>query len=76
MDQSLFKKHTNSLENRKNNKQEIISYIEQQTGVLLEEKNISISKKTITFHISSVVKQKLFQNKIEKLLLVKGFTLC
>ncbi|MFA6608554.1 MAG: hypothetical protein WCT07_01435 [Candidatus Paceibacterota bacterium] len=74
MDESLFKKHIINIKRRKNNKEELILFIKEKTGVDLEETMITLSKKEVSFHLSSVVKQKLFQKNIEEILKQKGFT--
>ena len=75
MDQSLFTKHLVNINKQKNNKAEILLYIKEKTNIVLEEKDIVLSKKQVKLNISSVIKQKLFQKNITGLLKEKGYTL-
>lgn len=75
MDESLFIKHLVNIKKQKNNKEEVILYIKEKTGIELSESMITLSKKEVTLHLSSVVKQKLFQKNIEELLKEKGYRL-
>lgn len=75
MDENLFLKHLVNINKRKNNKEEIILYIKENTGVELDESTITLSKKIVTLHTSSVVKQRLFQKNITEILKQKGYTL-
>ena len=73
MDESLFIKHAIQIRKQKNSKEEIISYIKEKIGVELQEEMFSVSKKEVTFSTSSVIKQKLFQKNIVKVLEEKGY---
>lgn len=73
MDESLFIKHLVQIKKQKNSKEEVINYIKEKTGIELEELNITVSKKQITFNISSTIKQKLHQKNINKVLEEKGY---
>ncbi len=75
MDNNLFKKYSIQIDTQKKSKKEISSYIEEVTGICIEEKNITISKKTISLNLSSVQKSKLIQKDIQKKLSEKGYTL-
>lgn len=75
MDEGLFKKHLINIKKRENSKDEILIYIKEKTGVILEKKEIVVSKNKITLNISSVVKQKLFQKNIIILLKEIGYIL-
>lgn len=74
MDESLFVKHFINLKQQKNSKEEIIIYIKEKTGIEIEETTINLSKKHILFQVSSVLKQKLHQINIAKILEDKGYT--
>ena len=74
MDESFFVKYAIQIKKQKNSKEEVISYIQEKTGILLEEEMVTISKKNITFQFSSVIKQKLFQKNIIQILQEKGYT--
>ena len=74
MDESLFVKHILQIKKQKNSKEELITHIKEITGIELEEGMIIISKKQITFIVSSVLKQKLHQKNITNILQEKGYT--
>jgi hypothetical protein len=75
MDESLFKKHLINIKRQQDKKEEVIFYIKEKTGIEIEGKDLIISKKEITFNLSSVIRQKLFQKNLENLLKEKGYTL-
>jgi hypothetical protein len=74
MDESLFIKHFLQIKKQKKSKEEVLNYIKEKTGIILQEEMITVSKKQIIFQISSVIKQKLFQKDIVKVLEEKGYT--
>lgn len=73
MDESFFKKYAKQIEIRKSDKQEIIDIVQGISGFTLSEDMFSLTKKQIVFHVSSVVKQKLFQKKVIEGLEEKGY---
>ena len=73
MDESLFIKHALQIRKQKNSKDEIVTYIKEKTGIELQEEMFSVSKKQVIFSVSSVIKQKLFQKNIEKILEERGY---
>lgn len=73
MDKSLFERHLRQIKKQKDSKEELLNYIKEKTGIELDENNIVVSKKEVVFNVSSVVKQKLFQKKIEEVLNEKGY---
>lgn len=75
MDLSLFQKHFAQINRQKNNKEEVINLIKEKTGIDLDESMITLSKKEVTLHLSSVMKHKLFQKNVEEVLKEKVFTL-
>lgn len=75
MEGSLFNKHKNLLHQRKSSKEEIISYIQEHTGININEEDITLSKKEVQLHTSSTVRQNLFQKGVKELLARKGFIL-
>lgn len=75
MDQSLFKKHILQIKKIKNSKQEVLLFIQEVTGVILEQEEIIISKKKITIQTSSVKRSYLFKKGIKELLKEKGYEL-
>ncbi|MCF7843969.1 glycogen/starch/alpha-glucan phosphorylase [Candidatus Gracilibacteria bacterium] len=74
MDESLFIKHALQIRKQKNSKEELINYIKDKTGIELEENMITSTKKVVTFTVSSVLKQKLHQKNISKVLEEKGYS--
>jgi hypothetical protein len=75
MDQSLFKKHILQIQKIKDSKEEVCLLIQEVTGVLLEQEEITISKTNITIQTSSVKKSILSQKRIKELLKEKGYEL-
>ncbi len=75
MEQGLFSKYIRNIKERENNKQEIITSIVETTGVLLNESEISISKKKISISTSSVKKTAILQKKGKEVLESLGYTL-
>lgn len=75
MDQNLFKKYTLHIDKQKTSKQELISFIETITGILLEENQVSINGKTVSLTLSSVMRSKLATQKIRDSLKEKGYNL-
>ena len=73
MDEGLFSRYKKQIEEQKENKQDLIMYIKKYTGILLEDNEIQITKKEISLFVSSIVKQRLFQKNIEKILKERGF---
>lgn len=74
MDNNLFKKYSIQIDTQKKSKKEISKYIQEITGVLIEEKDITVSKKIISLNLSSVQKSKVVQKNIQKILSEKGYT--
>lgn len=75
MEQGLFGKYIRNIKERENTKQEIITSIVNTTGVLLNESEISISKKKINISTSSVKKTAILQKKGKEVLEALGYTL-
>ena len=75
MEDGLFNKYKKQIQKQKNEKKEVCDLIEEKTGIKIEESKITISKKSIQINISSVIKQKLFQKDITKVLKEKGYSL-
>lgn len=73
MDESLFIKHLIQIKKQKNSKEEILIYIKETTDIELEEEMITVSKKQVKFNVSSVLKQKLHQKNVSKVLEEKGY---
>lgn len=75
MDESLFRKHLVKINQHKNNKEEVIEMIKEYAGIELDESMITISKKEITFSVSSTIKQLLHQKNVVPLLKEKGYSI-
>ncbi len=74
MDESFFVKYAIQIKKQKNSKEEVLLFIKERTGIELQEEMITISKKQITFTVSSIVKQRLHQKNVNSLLEEKGYT--
>lgn len=75
MEQGLFGKYIRNIKERENTKQEIITSIVNTTGVLLDESEVSISKKKINISTSSVKKTAILQKKGKEALEALGYIL-
>ena len=73
MDNSLFSKHLLQIKKHETSKEEICLLIKEKTGIELDYEMFTVSKKQISFSISSVMKQKLHQKNIVKILEEKGY---
>lgn len=73
MDESFFVKYAIQIKKQKNSKEEVLLFIKERTGIELQEEMITISKKQITFTVSSIVKQRLYQKNVNSLLEEKGY---
>ena len=69
----LFQKYTKVLTQKKNEKDEIISFLLQETGALFTTEEIVIQKHTIQFYTSSVKKAVLQKKSIQDFLNKKGY---
>ncbi len=74
MDESFFVKYAIQIKKQKNSKEEVLLFIKERTGIELQEEMITISKKQLTFTVSSIVKQRLHQKNVNSLLEEKGYT--
>lgn len=75
MDESLFRKHLVKIKQHKNNKEEVLMMIKESVGIELDESMITISKKEITFSVSSTIKQLLYQKNVIPILKEKGYSI-
>ncbi|MBP6888189.1 MAG: hypothetical protein KBC21_00655 [Candidatus Pacebacteria bacterium] len=75
MDGNLFKKYENSIKKNKNNKESILLYIQEKTGVILNEKEITIINKKIKITTSSTQRSILLTRNIKEIILEKGYYL-
>lgn len=74
MDESFFLKYSLQIKKQKDTKEEVLFLIKEKTGILLEDHMITLLKKNITFTVSSVIKQKLFQKGVVDFLQSNGYT--
>lgn len=75
MDEGLFKKHILRIQVHKEGKDEVLKLLEEKTGIIFSDKECIVSKKTITFTISSVQRNFLHSKKIDLFLKEKGYTI-
>lgn len=73
MNEGLFAKYIHAIKKRSNSLEEIVEYIEKETGVLLVQDEIVLQKKTISFQTSSVKKVLLRKQSIQEFLKGKGY---
>lgn len=73
MDDSLFRKYKTTLEKNKSDKKIIIDTVFEATNILLSEEEIVLSKKQVSFSISSAKRAKFHQARIESLLQDLGY---
>ena len=73
MDGSLFSKHIKQFKKQKEDKDEVILIGERTTGIVLDEKDIAISKKEVKINTTSTIKHKLFQKKVSEKLKEGGY---
>ncbi|MBP6948470.1 MAG: hypothetical protein KBC41_01275 [Candidatus Pacebacteria bacterium] len=75
MDESFFLKYSLQIKKQKDSKEEVLLLIKEKTGILLDDSMITLLKKNITFSVSSVIKQKLFQKDVSGILKENGYTI-
>lgn len=75
MDNSLFSKYQKVIKDSGDKKQAVIDLIEKNSGLKLNNEEISIKKKEINLFISSAKKSKLHQSEIKKILNEAGYIL-
>jgi hypothetical protein len=73
MDEGLFKKYSIQVQKNKDVKEELFTYIQEKTSLVLTVDEMSISKKIITIQTSSVKRSLLLQRNIKAVLLEKGY---
>ena len=73
MDKELFEKYTKQLHNQLIQKKEIITILEEETGVIFTEEEFTLQKNKIIFHTSSVKKTILYNKDIKKIFIKKGY---
>lgn len=75
MEQGLFAKYIRTVKERTHAKQEIIASLLEQTGIQIEESEITLSKKKVILSMSSVKKTALIQKGSKDYLQTLGYTL-
>ncbi len=75
MEQGLFDKYKKELQKRTQNKEVVILYIQEVTGILLTEDVIELKKKQINLHISSTQKNHFHTKNLKELLKKEGYIL-
>ena len=75
MDDGLFGKYGKLLIVRNTALEEIRTYIKKETGVILEQEEIILTKKTLSFQTSSVKKTTLRKKSVIEFLTTKGYTI-
>lgn len=73
MNEGLFAKYVHVIAKRNNSLEEIIEFIEKETGILLTHDEIILQKKTVSFQTSSVKKTLLHKKTIQEFLKGKGY---
>lgn len=73
MNEGLFEKYKKVLTQKSNEKQEVISLLQEILGIVFKEDEIVIEKKSISFHTSSVKKSILLKKNIQTKLEEKGY---
>lgn len=75
MESNLFAKYKHHIEARNSFKKSLVMYIEDVTGVFLDEDCIEVTGMNIHLNITSVQKNKLHKKHIQDLLGHEGYTL-
>lgn len=73
MNEGLFEKYRKVLVQKQSEKQEVLILLKEILGIDFKEEEISVQKKLISFHISSVKKNILIQKNIKTKLEEKGY---
>lgn len=73
MDNSLFNKYKKVVIQRDQDKEKIITFIQNHTSITLQNNEITLDGKKITLHLSSIKKAHLFKKNIKQLLKEEGF---
>ncbi len=75
MDGSLFKKYEQRIYKNKTEKEEVLKYIKERTGVVLDGAEIALDNKKIKIQTSSTKKAFLRKGNVAGCLQEKGYTL-
>lgn len=75
MDQNLFDKYKQEIQKQKSKKSEVCLIIKEKTGIVVNEEEIEITKKTVKIYTSSIKKNSLHSKKVQEILKQSGYTL-
>ncbi len=75
MHEGLFEKYKRVLTQKKNEKEEVISLLQELSNITFSEEELFIEKKIIIFHTSSVKKSIVTQKNIQAKILEKGYSI-
>ena len=75
MNEGLFEKYSKVIRQKKSEKEELVAFIKETTGIEFNEEEIAIQKKNVAFHTSSVKKTILHSKKIRDFFIEKGYEL-
>lgn len=73
MNEGLFEKYGKVLQQKKSEKEELVIFIKETTGIDFNEEEIVIQKKSVVFHTTSVKKTILHSKKIRDFFIEKGY---
>ncbi len=74
MDTSLFAKYSTQIKNNQQEKKDLLTHIQTTIGISLQENEITIKEKNVSFNVSSVLRNILVQKNIQNILIEKGYT--
>lgn len=74
MDEGLFKKHILRIQVHKEGKEEMAIFLKEKTGIDFLDEEFSLSKKIVSFTVTSVKKNILCKKRIIELLQEKGYS--
>jgi hypothetical protein len=75
MDEGLFSKYHKQIITRLNAKEKILKLLLEETGIVINESEIAISKKEVSLNISSVKRSLLVKKGCKSILQSIGYTL-
>lgn len=74
MEEGLFLKYKKTIQNKIDEREGVCKEILEKTGIDIDVKNISISKKEIIINTTSVIRNKLIQKNIKSTIFKNGYT--
>ena len=75
MNEGLFDKYKKVLTQKKNEKEELINFLQEITHIIFTEEELVVEKKKISFRTSSVKKSILTQKNIQSKKKKKGYSI-